>query len=67
LLQSIQLHGDLRPGRGRFKLLSHLRLERMNEIGAAISCVQWEFRLRFAPLILNTNPKSTVEDANDAV
>ena len=50
LLQPVQFHGDLRLGRWRLKSLAHLRLERMNEIGAGISCVRLEFRLRFAPL-----------------
>src|SRR4029079_16582645 len=50
LLQPIQSHGHLRTGHWRFKSLSNLLVERMNEIGAAISCVEREFRLRFAPL-----------------
>src|SRR5882724_9235437 len=37
LFQPVQFHDDLRLGR-------------MNEIGAGISCVPREFRLRFAPL-----------------
>jgi hypothetical protein len=40
----------LKLGRWRLKSLADLRLERMNEIGAGISCVPREFRLRFAPL-----------------
>jgi hypothetical protein len=63
----MQVHGDLQLERWQLKSLADLRRKRMNEIGAGISCVQQEFRLRFAPLILNTDPKSTVESADDAV
>ena len=67
LFQAVQVHGDLKLGFWQLTSLSDLRLERVNEIGAGISCVRREFRLRFAPLILNTNAKSTVESVNDAV
>jgi hypothetical protein len=50
VLQPVQFHGDARLGRWRLKSLADLRLEGMNGIGAGISCVQREFRLRFAPL-----------------
>jgi hypothetical protein len=67
VLKSVQVHSNLKLEPWRLKSFVDLRLERLNEIGAGMSCVQREFRLRFAPLILNTKPKSTVESANDAV
>jgi hypothetical protein len=67
LLQPVEVHSDLKLGSWQLTSLSDLRLERVNEIGAGISCVRREFRLGFAPLILNTNAKSTVESADDAV